>query len=93
MHLMQIFIPLGDNQGRQFDAMRFGSIRQELLQEFGGVTIYPRAPADGLWRTTGDKTREDRIVIYEVMASILNKDWWSAFRIRQEIRTTTVEIL
>src|SRR5689334_13457638 len=85
MHLIQIFIPLNDNEGRQFNANEFGGLRKELLQEFGGVTIYPRAPAVGLWHADDDEAMEDKIVIYEVMASTLNRDWWTQFRRRQEI--------
>jgi hypothetical protein len=80
MYLMQILLPLYDNEGHAFDADDYVELRSELADRFGGVTAYMRAPARGLWKgDTGETTRDD-IVIYEVMCEDLDREWWTGFR-------------
>jgi len=45
MYLLQILLPLVDNQGQRFDDHRFSHVRRELTERFGGVTAYLRSPA------------------------------------------------
>jgi hypothetical protein len=47
MHIVQIFIPLFDQGGEQFDERLFTGLKEKLTGYFGGVTIYQRAPAYG----------------------------------------------
>jgi hypothetical protein len=79
MYLVQILLPLYDNEKNALDASLFAGVRAELTQEFGGITAYTRSPAVGLWKEDGEVTR-DEIVIFEVMAETLNRSWWAAFR-------------
>jgi hypothetical protein len=80
MYLVQILLPVNDNQGQHFEPDDFVQLRAELADRFGGVTTYMRAPARGLWKDdTGETTRDD-IVIFEVMTSDLDRDWWAGFR-------------
>jgi hypothetical protein len=81
MQLIQILLPVYDNQGRHFPASSYGAVRAELTERFGGLTAYSRAPAEGLWReeNSGRATHDD-IVVYEVMTEDLDREWWSAFR-------------
>ena len=100
--LVQILLPLFDNEGRELAAGLFGDVRRELTERFGGLTAHMRAPARGLWKTEeGDLARDD-IVIFEVVAEALDRSWWNAYRrtlearFRQEqilIRATGVEVL
>ncbi len=48
MHLVQILLPLYDKRGRRIARSRFRKTAAELAREFGGVTAYSRAPAEGL---------------------------------------------
>ena len=41
----------------------------ELASEFGGVTAYIQAPADGLWKA-GTEESHDEIVIFETMVEM-----------------------
>ena len=76
MHLVQLLLPLYDNNGRRFDEPTFGAVREELTQRFGGVTAYMRSPAIGSWKKdTGDVDR-DEVVTVEVMVGDLDRDWW-----------------
>lgn len=81
MHLVQILLPVYDNDGRPFPASRFTDVRAELTERFGGLTAYSRAPAEGLWREDDDgAAKRDDIVVYEVMTEELDRDWWARFR-------------
>jgi hypothetical protein len=79
MHLVQLLLPLYDNEGRRFDEAAFAAVRRRLTERFGGVTAYMRSPATGLWRSdTGDVDR-DEIVMVEVMVQALDADWWRGY--------------
>ncbi|WP_224983272.1 hypothetical protein [Geomonas agri] len=80
MHLIQILLPLYDNDGNQFTQDEFLKVRDELSERFGGITTYMRSPARGLWKETKETTVQDDIVIYEVMTKELDRAWWRTYR-------------
>jgi len=101
MHLVQLFLPLYDNDGAALPRTLFTDVRRELTDRFGGLTAYTRAPVEGLWEHEGDTTRDD-LVIYEVMTDALDRAWWRAYRARLEeafrqerlvVRAQEVEVL
>ncbi len=83
MVLIQILLPLTDNQGRPFEGHVLTDLQQELTRRFGGFTAFTRAPAEGVWAHDGRKTRDD-IVVVEIMAQTLDADWWRQLRARLE---------
>jgi hypothetical protein len=85
MHLVQLLLPLYDNDGNHFPPEAYRKLRAELSERFGGLTAFTRAPAEGLW-TDGGETSHDEIVIFEVMADELDRGWWSAYRAELESR-------
>ena len=101
MHLVQILVPLFDNEGRHFPPEPYRQLRSELAGRFGGLTAFTSAPAEGLW-TEGGETTHDEIVIFEVMVEELDRPFWRAYgrdleeRFRQDvivIRTHAIEQL
>jgi hypothetical protein len=92
MHIVEIFLPLTDNQGNAFGAELFGKVRAELVERFGGLTAFTRSPAEGIWEEGGEVTR-DEIVIFEVMADSLDRRWWQAFRRRLDRNFRQEEIV
>jgi hypothetical protein len=80
MDLIQILLPLQDNEGRAFPGVRFQEVQEELTEQFGGVTAYLRSPAEGAWEEAPGEVARDRIVIYEVMTERLDRVWWAAYR-------------
>jgi hypothetical protein len=60
-------------------------VRDELAEHYGGITAYVRSPAEGVWKEGNNSTVRDEIVIYEVMAKELNREWWKEFRERLEL--------
>jgi hypothetical protein len=81
MHLVQILLPLYDPTGIAFPQPMFRTVRGELMERFGGLTAYTRAPAKGLWKEDDQApVAKDDIVVYEVMADALDRGWWSRYR-------------
>lgn len=85
MHVIEIFLPLDDNNGVPFPASLFEDETRRLTEQFGGLTAFTRAPARGLWEDDG-KTVSDRIVIFEVMADTVDMEWWTDYRRQLEAR-------
>lgn len=79
MHLVEIFLPLSDNQGERFPASQFAEVRKRLTEKFGGLTAFNRVPADGTEKQGGGE-RHDELVVYEVMSEQLDKAWLSSYR-------------
>ena len=78
-HLVQILLPIYDNQGSKLAPDVYGQVRSELTERFGGLTAYTRVPAEGLWGT-GDTVKRDDIVVLEVMVPVLDREWWNDYR-------------
>lgn len=103
MHLVQLLLPLFDNEGRRQPEEVFRRVRAELTERFGGLTEHARAPARGLWQddATG-RTNQDEIIVYEVMVAAIDGAWWKSYRetleaaFRQKelvIRSQEIELL
>ncbi|MBA2269447.1 MAG: hypothetical protein H0W20_02475 [Chthoniobacterales bacterium] len=86
MHLVQILLPLYDNAQNPQPPEQFRRVRQELTERFGGLTVYTRAPAEGMWKLNDNHTSRDDIVIFEVMANQLDATWWRNYRHELEAR-------
>lgn len=87
-HLVEILLPLTKTLTRE----KLDTIRAELTDRFGGVTLHPNAPAEGLWRDDGDLER-DRIVVVEIMTDTLDRTWWAQFRKQLENQLFEDEIV
>lgn len=86
IHLVQILLPLRDPDGAPFPRAALDRVRDELTERFGGATAYLRAPALGAWKDEdeGGRVERDEIVIVEVMAESLDREWWGQYR--EELR-------
>jgi hypothetical protein len=93
MHLIQIFLPLGDNNDRAFPKEDYARIREVLTKKFGGLTTYARAPAEGLWKDDQNGARHDDMVIFEVMAEELEGTWWQDYKRQLKITFSQDEII
>ncbi|EKS41486.1 hypothetical protein [Afipia broomeae] len=101
MHLVELLLPLQDNRGTPFPRGLFRAVQEHLTDAFGGATAFIRAPAEGTARAEEELER-DEIVVFEVMAKELDRDWWREYRAQLEstfkqrkivIRTHQVELL
>lgn len=86
MYLIQLLLPLYDNDQQALPRSLFREVSDELIERFGGLTTYSRAPASGYWLEDGDHAVHDESVVYEVMVEVLDKDWWAAYRDELECR-------
>jgi hypothetical protein len=80
MHLVQLLLPLYAEAGERLPNDLFAAVRTELVDRFGGLTAYSRAPAKGLWRDDERQVERDDIVVYEVMVPQLDRGWWAGYR-------------
>jgi hypothetical protein len=80
VYLIQLLLPQYDNSDRPFDAALFAEVRHELIEQFGGVTAYTRAPASGAWTEDDGSVARDDIFIYEVMTDAVDREWWAGYR-------------
>ena len=83
MFLVEILLPLRDQQGAAFPGDPFGRLASELTEAFGGMTAFTRSPAEGRWKQDGE-TESDDIAVIEVMAEHIDRDWWADLRQRLE---------
>jgi len=91
MHLIEIFLPLHDNQGSPFGPELLDRVRDDLTERFGGVTAFTRSPAQGTY-DSGDDIQNDDIVVVEVMTEQLDRKWWASYREKLEQDLSQKEI-
>ena len=84
MYLIQLFLPLYNNAKQPIPKNVFAKIESEMVTRFGGLTAYTRSPASGLWQDDAEHTTHDDLIIYEVMAEILDQPWWRQYRAKLE---------
>ena len=80
MHLVQILLPLRDEDGRGFPKQHYDKVATDLTERFGGVTAYTRTPAEGRWKDLARMTNEDDVIVIEVMLERIDERWWHKYR-------------
>ena len=93
MYLVQILLPLYDNQHTAFPRAHFDKVRAELTEHFGGVTAFLRSPAVGLWKEDGEQVTRDDVVMFQVTIESIDREWWSQYRRNLENRFQQDEVL
>jgi len=76
MHLLQIFLPLFDRNGKHFLRDHYKMTEGELVKRFKGFTAYSRSPASGLWKDDQANIQ----AVYEVITDQLDRLWWQEYR-------------
>ncbi len=92
-NLIQLFLPLYDNEGQVFPRQSLDAVRAELTERFGGVTAYVRSPAVGAWEDEHGAVQRDDMLLFEVMAEELDRGWWTRYRETLEGRFRQDEVL
>jgi hypothetical protein len=94
MHLVQILLPVYDNDGHTLLRETYGGIRDELVARFGGLTAFTQSPAEGLWTRADKQTGRDEIILIEVMVADLDPPWWAAYRerLQRDLRQESIVI-
>ena len=93
MYLIQLLLPLNDNDGKRLPGALFQEVREELVARFGGLTAFSRAPVEGLCQDEAERVEDDDLLVYEVMTEALDRAWWADYRRRLEAAFRQREIL
>lgn len=86
MTLLQITLPLFDNDGRPLARDLFTRTLTELTDTFGGATAFTRAPAEGFWEQPDGAVKKDDVIVIEVQSETLDEAWWAAYKATLETR-------
>jgi hypothetical protein len=78
-YLLQLILPVYDNDGVPLGRELFVQVRRELTERFGGVTAYTRAPAEGTWESPEGALHRDDVVVVETMTEQLDRAWWADY--------------
>ena len=84
-HCVEILLPLRRRDGDRHPPGAFDALKARLVEAFGGLTAFSRAPAEGLWDGGGEGVDRDEIVIFEVMTDRIDPRWWA--ELRSELET------
>lgn len=90
--LVQILLPLADNEHTPHPHALYTQVRQELVAQWGGVTAHLAAPAEGVWRDEGHLVF-DSVVVFEAMVEDFDRQWWHEYRLELESRFRQQEIV
>ena len=93
MYLVQILLPVYDNDNQRLPREEFHAVRRELTERFGGATAYSRAPAQGSWKDEDGRVRNDDVFVVEVMVGSLDRAWWQSYRLQLCTRFRQMEIV
>jgi hypothetical protein len=85
-YLVQLMLPLYDEAGQRFGREAYARVRSELTDTFGGTTAYTRAPAEGTWEDPAGHVHHDDVIVVEVMADSLDREWWGRYAGELETR-------
>lgn len=91
-HLVQVILPLRDNQGQALPRSMLDEVRRDLLEHFNGVTAHMRAPAQGDWQAPDGRTERDDVVMFEILCERLDRCWWHDYRRHLEARFEQKEV-
>lgn len=80
--LVELFLPLYDENGELFPEKYYTEVRQELTLKFGGLTEYSRNPATGFWKPNEGKTQKDELLVFEVMCEEMDPKFWDKLKQR-----------
>ncbi|RYU91743.1 hypothetical protein [Emticicia agri] len=81
MYLIEMLLPLTDNQKKVFKSEYFEQVQHRLTEKFGGLTAFTKNPAEGLWKKSKNtKPQHDEIIIFEVITDTFDKSWWQLYK-------------
>jgi inorganic pyrophosphatase len=78
--LIQIFLPVVDENGSPFPNRFFVQVKNKLSEKFDGLSVYTHALAEGYWKNERSSLEKDKLLVYEVMANEVDLNYWKNFR-------------
>jgi hypothetical protein len=92
VYLIQILLPRVESRRGATDDANFTRTREELVEQFSGVTAYVRSPAQGAWTAADGRVEQDDVVMVEVLVDRFDRAWWRAYADRLAARFEQEEI-
>ena len=86
MKLIELFLPLYDNDKKALEPQLFTTTYDELIEQFGGLTTHARTPTQGFWQKDRKKIVSDELIIFEVMTARYSRPWWNNYKLNLEKR-------
>jgi hypothetical protein len=91
-YLIDMLLPKRTGKGATITRGWLNRLLRELTNKFGGATSFVRSPGEGLWNS-GEGIETDDIIVIEVMAETLDREFWSNLRQRLERELDQQEIV
>lgn len=79
-YLVQLFLPLIDDNAKPYPSSHFESTKKELVKVFGGISVFGQLPVAGTWENGKGEQEKDKLIVFEVMTSVIDKAYWKALR-------------
>jgi hypothetical protein len=86
-----LYVPVGLSPRKRLPLSQFNALKQQLTQQFGGLTYFPQK-SKGVWRI-GSATFYDEIVILRVLSNRPSTKFWSKLKNDLERAWNQKEIL
>jgi hypothetical protein len=92
--LVQILLPLTDNERRPFADAVWDRLKARLVDAFGGVTAYQHTPAQGVWAPTQQARTREEVFVVEVMTAEFDVGWWTELQgdLERELRQEAIVV-
>lgn len=87
-----IYLPLKYNDGKDIEPYKFDTTRRELLEQFGGFSVFPASTAIEGWWKFGHRIFKDEIKIFRVIAPRDDEIFWRSYKAKLKERFTQQEI-
>ena len=94
MVLIQMLLPTRSSEGTVFPDDLLRQTRKELIDRFGGLTAYTRAPATGVWTSPDGDVEVDSVVMIEVLSKDFDTAWWRSYAetLKERFKQETIHI-
>ena len=93
MELVQIVLPLYDNDGARLPRPLYSATLSELTDAFGGATAFTRSPAEGFWEDPAGRVQRDEVIVVEVLVEEADAPWWAEYKSRLAARFAQETVL
>lgn len=89
---LELLLPHSDSKGNKFPEKLFEEVNEELLANFGGITVHSRQPAEGFWKPS-DRTVQQPVLVYELMLLDFDLAYWKKMKAKLEKKFKQTEVM
>jgi inorganic pyrophosphatase len=92
--LIQLFLPLKNEDGKSFPDKYFDNVKETLTQKFKGLSIYSKSPVNGRWENSKSNIEEDILLVYEIMTDRVDLSYWEKYKqlLQKQFKQDTIVI-